>query len=252
MRQLPQVQTPQRAIMMDVFEPTAESSSPRPGVVLIHGGGWRNGSPSQFHDHAQRLADKGYVAVCIGYRLSQEAMWPAQLEDCWAGWRRVIELADELGLDPARLGVAGSSAGAHLAAMLGVKPEPGKAIVRPACVAAVHGVFDCPRRPVAESLTSMLGPIASSRAAWEDASPLQYVDGQSPPMLLTHTEDDPVVPFDQTQVMVEALVAASRPVEFMPTPGSGHGFVYNLENEWAQRVWPVVERWLDRWLVETP
>ena len=58
--------------------------------------------------------------------------------------------------------------------------------------------------------------------------------------------EDPIVPYEQSRLLVDALVRAGRPVQFIPSPGSGHGFIYNSEHPWTVRIWPAVVNWLNR------
>jgi len=106
---------------------TARVTAGCPAVLFIHGGGWRNGFPSQFFWHAREAASRGYVAASIEYRLSGEATFPAALEDCHAAADYLESHAAELGVDPTRIAAFGSSAGGHLAAFLGVTASPADA-----------------------------------------------------------------------------------------------------------------------------
>jgi dipeptidyl aminopeptidase/acylaminoacyl peptidase len=78
------------------------------------------------------------------------------------------------------------------------------------------------------------------------------VDADTAPTLLIHDPGDETVPYDQSVILADALMAAARPMRFLPSPGSGHGFVYNPQNAWAQRVWPVAVAWLDDHLLDAP
>lgn len=236
---------------MDVWAPDAVGL--RPGVLFIHGGGWSAGRRSQFSSHARRLAQEGYVAASADYRLSGVAPWPAALEDCQCAMRWLRVHAAELGLDPARVGAFGSSAGGHLAACLGVRDERQDGVSsRAQCVVDVHGIHDFPSlhfKVILECAATFLGGDLRARPeAWADASPIRFVDASTAPMLLIHAPDDPTVPFDQSEALAAALIKAGRPCEFIRTPGSGHGFIYNLEGEWSQKVWPLAGKWLAAWL----
>ena len=98
----------------------------RPVLLWIHGGGWRGGSRSE-ECPALPLLDSGYVVASIDYRLSQQAPWPAQLYDAKAAVRWLRAHAEVLRLDTARVVAWGTSAGAHVAAMLGVT-SPGDSL----------------------------------------------------------------------------------------------------------------------------
>ena len=123
---------------------------------------------------------------------------------------------------------------------------------RAQCVVDVHGIHNflaLPPNVLSECNTAFLGGTAKEKPeAWKDASPVTFVDGQSAPVMLTHDPNDPTVPYEQSVSFAATLMNAGRPVEFLPTPGSGHGFVYNPENAWTQRLWPHAVAWLSGWL----
>ena len=102
------------------------SGAPRPGIVWIQGGGWRNkaGEGKVLWRHAAHLAALGYPGANLTYRLAPGHRFPAQLDDVRAGVRWVRRHAAELGIDPQRLGAAGESAGGHLAALLATTDAP--------------------------------------------------------------------------------------------------------------------------------
>jgi dienelactone hydrolase len=91
----------------------------RPVIAYIHGGGWRAGSKDGHKLDAIEAAKRGYVAVSIGYRFAPAHLFPAQIEDVKCAIRWLRANADELGIDPERIGAIGYSAGAHLSMMLG-------------------------------------------------------------------------------------------------------------------------------------
>ena len=113
---------------LDLYTPRSLnlSSGKLPVVVWIHGGAWKSGSKkSGNHPHRipEIVATQRYAGVSIGYRLSQDIKWPAQIHDCKAAIRWLRGNAKALGLDPDRIGVWGSSAGGHLASMLGTTKD---------------------------------------------------------------------------------------------------------------------------------
>lgn len=247
-------------LQMDIFRPP-DCAGIRPAVLCIHGGGWHGGDRRQFHWHARQLALDGFVAACVAYRLTGTAVWPAAFDDCQRAVRWLRKQAGELALDPGRIGVLGSSAGGHLAAFLGVREtrdecDPALAGIssRVGCVVDVHGLHDLPAltsHRVAGLCAQFLGgSFEQASEAWADASPVRFVDERSAPMLLVHAPDDPSVPYDQSLRLAMALIGAGRPVEFMPVPGAGHGFVYNPDGPWTRKVWPVARAWLRRFLEE--
>ena len=232
----------------------------RPGVLFVHGGGWTGGGRHQFQWHARDMAKRGFVAATMSYRLAPMAQHPAQLDDCQRAMRWMRKHAVEIGLDPARLGAFGSSAGGHLVACLGVRdtrddsdPDLQGVSSKANCVVDIHGVHDLPAlltqgKLVETSIKFTGGKYDEKKELWEDASPQRFVDGTSAPMLILHDPADPLVPYAQSVDFAHALIAAARPVLFVPAPGAGHGFVYSPLNPWTQRIWPDAVAWLTRHL----
>ncbi|MCE9591568.1 MAG: alpha/beta hydrolase [Planctomycetes bacterium] len=248
-------------LRLDLYLPAMPVARPAPCVVFVHGGGWNKGARTAFHWHARQMANLGFVAASVGYRLSGTAKYPAALDDCQRAVRWLRKHAEEFGIDTARFGAMGSSAGGHLVACLGVREtrDDSDAELRGLsskvqCVVDVHGVHDIPLLSGShlekECLIEFLGgPLAECRTAWEDASPIRFVDTDSAPTMIIHDPGDSVVPYDDSAKFAAALIAAHRPVEFMPAPGAGHGFVYGPQGEWTKKVWPVALVWLRRFLL---
>ena len=224
-------------------------------VVLVHGGGWSGGTRDAFIWHTHQLAREGYVACTIDYRLSGTAPYPAALVDCQSALKWVRNRADRFAIYPSRVGVVGSSAGGHLVACLGVRDDEDPVSARANCVVDIHGIHDfipigkSGTSPVNQSTAFLGGPLAARPDVWADASPALQVDADTAPMLLLHDPGDTLVPYDQSIILANALMQAARPMRFLPTPGSGHGFVYNPENAWTRKVWPTVVNWLNQHLL---
>ncbi len=243
-------------LVLDLYRPAGEGR--RPGLVFVHGGGWRAGSREHFAWHAEEAARLGYVAVSIDYRLIDQALWPAALDDCQRAVRWLRSRADELGLDPDRVGAYGSSAGGHLVACLGVRETRAASgdgldgfSSRVSCVIDIHGVHHFPSMGGTgwePSVALLGGGPDECPDAWRDASPIEFVDQQSAAILLVHDPGDPVVPYEQSVAFAAALMRAGRPVEMLPVPGAGHGFTYGPQNAVQQQVWPVALAWLARHL----
>ena len=106
---------------LDIYLPTKPNhDKPLPVVVWIHGGAWRGGDKASGFGQLRKFVASGdYAGISVGYRLTGEASWPAQIHDCKAAIRWIRGNAKQYNLDPDRIGVWGSSAGGHLVAMLG-------------------------------------------------------------------------------------------------------------------------------------
>jgi acetyl esterase/lipase len=169
----------ERSLKLDIYQPTQRRADPLPALVWIHGGGWRGGDKSSGGRLSGLVATGDYVGFSVGYRLSAEAIWPAQIHDCKAAIRWIRANAKQYGIDPDRIGVWGSSAGGHLASLLGtsgdIEPLEGSCGApnmssRVACVVDFCGPTDMVifRHPAADLLFGSKPPDerqAEARAA---------------------------------------------------------------------------------------
>jgi acetyl esterase/lipase len=214
----------------------AKDDTPRPVIVWIHGGAWRAGSKDGCP--ASPFVEQGYAVASINYRLSQHAVFPAQIEDCKAAIRWLRAHAKDYHLDPDRIGVWGASAGGHLVALLGasgdVKELEGKGgnldqSSRVQCVVDFFGPTDflqIPGRqndPKAPEAQLIGGPVQENKEKAARANPITYVTRDDPPFLIVHGEEDRTVPIGQSQLLDEALKKANVQSTFIRVPGAGHG-----------------------------
>lgn len=249
-RDIPYAGTTNPRQMLDLLLPkTPTNDKPLPVIAWIHGGGWRGGSKAGGLGRvAPYVATGRYAGVSIGYRLSGEKTWPAQIHDCKAAIRWIRANAKKHNFDPDRIAVWGSSAGGHLVAMLGTSGDvkdidgelgPHKGVSsRVACVLDWYGptdflqmdahalegarlVHDAPESP--ESLL-VGGPIRENKDRVAHASPLTYVTKDDPPFLIAHGTADPLVPCHQSELLAAALRKAGCDVTFIKMTGGGHGF----------------------------
>lgn len=227
-----------QTILATVFRPREKSEHPRPGIVFIHGGGWRSGQT--YNTFGAWLAERGYVVASIGYRLSTEAKWPAQIEDCKLGVRWLRANAEKYGVDPNRIGTYGTSAGGHLAACLGIMQDSPElegtggwegTSSRVSAVVALSPPADLtadwlPGSPPPQWVEDLLGvPRDSNPELWKQASPAQNVQPGTPPFFIAHGENDTHVPFaSQGEKLRDALTAAGTTVEWIPVKNGQHGF----------------------------
>lgn len=193
----------EHALQMDLYLPSKPGAAPLPAIVFVHGGGWESGTRAEFAPMAIRMAQQGFAAATISYRLSPEAKYPAAIHDVKAALRWVRMHASEYGIDPARIAVGGGSAGGQIASLAGVTngmarfdPDAGPGAVSSAAQAIVNidglSDFTSPvarenednpaKRPTAAGAW-LGGSYAGNEAAWRDASPTFYVNAQTPPIL---------------------------------------------------------------------
>jgi acetyl esterase/lipase len=239
---LPYAATSDPRQMVDVFVPKKPSvKGPLPVIAYVHGGGWSTGHRVMGRAQLMNLVNSGrYAAVSIGYRLSWQAPWPAQIHDVKAGIRWVRANAAKYGFDPKRICAFGPSAGGHLVAQLGTtngdaaaEGKIGNNLRQSSnvqCVIDMMGPTDLRSRAASgvgggDSATMpLLGGKASDKPQLAaDASPLTHVDRSDVPFLIIHGTKDPVVNFQQSVELDKALRQAGVPVIFIPVEGGGHG-----------------------------
>ncbi len=111
-----------RPLVLDLYRPKG-LRQPVPGLVFVHGGGWKGGSKSDYRIYGEMFAQRGYVVASVEYRLSDEAKYPAAVHDVKAAVRWMRANAETLQVIPDRIGIAGGSAGGHLAMMIGYSSD---------------------------------------------------------------------------------------------------------------------------------
>jgi acetyl esterase/lipase len=213
---------------LDVYKPTERGTGLGPAVILIHGGGWTDFDKSTMRGMGQFLARFGFVAFSVDYRLfnGTDNPWPAQLDDVQRAVRWVRANAAKYGVNPDCIGAFGHSAGAQLAALLGMvdtrdnsDPTLAKFSSRVQAVVDVSGPTDFTTARVPEDtafLARFFGGDYSKRSeVWRDASPADHVSKQDAPFLIVHGTQDDNVPIAQAQELFEKLQAAGVPVAFI-------------------------------------
>jgi len=236
----------ERPLKLDLVLPRKSSEKPLPAIVFIHGGAWRAGDKAGGVWNVIRFVASGnYVGASVGYRLTGEAIWPAQIHDCKAAIRWLKANAKKYNLDPNRIGVWGSSAGGHLVSLLGTSGDvkelegncgsPGQSS-RVACVVDFCGPSDflefakakrtaLPSPADAKSPESILlgGPVEEKKDVARQASPVTYASADDPPFLIVHGTEDPIVPPQQAELLHAALKKAGASPVLLKVHGAGHG-----------------------------
>ena len=236
-----------KSLKLDLYLP--EGQGPFPLIIWIHGGGWTSGNKSLSSDSPQvRQTARGYAVASINYRLSQEAKFPAQIEDCKAAVRWLRAHATQYNLDPSRIAAWGSSAGGHLAALMGTSADVSD-------LEGDEGNLDYSSR--VQAVVDWFGPIdllnmSSDSLSFpcnlidhnsvfspeslligcaiqtcpdktERANSINYVSADDPAFLIMHGTDDCLVGPTQSQRLYNALTAAGVEAGLKFIEGAGHG-----------------------------
>lgn len=216
-------------------------------VLFIHGGAWRVGRKDQPNPTLWAITQAGFVSIAISYRMSQEAIFPAQIADCKEAIRWIRAHAVELNTDAEKIGVWGMSAGGHLAALLGtsggVNELNGTEIQvagssRVQAVVDLYGATDLiklmqQRRATPYGRADLMGDrapenqliggdVLQNQLLAQTASPMAYVTPDDPPFLIIQGDKDEVVPKEQSQMLFDALKAEGVPAQLKIIKGMKH------------------------------
>jgi pectinesterase len=231
----------QRRLKLDLYlPPKSDRPGNVPGIIVVQSGEWLLGDKTFFGDVAGNLAMERFVVASIEYRTSNEATFPAAIQDLKAAVRWLRAHAAAYGVRPDAIGAIGGSAGAHLAAMLatsgGVTEFEGtggnsgvSSDVQ--AVVAMGGAYDLHWKDglgpkFARAVTGFTGEPPEAQAdAIVAASPVTYVSSRSAPLLLMHSRTDPDVPFEQSEEMERQYRGVGAPVVLKAIEAPGvHAF----------------------------
>jgi acetyl esterase/lipase len=221
---------------LDLYVPQRKDGGKPPLVIWIHGGGWALGSKNNIGNCRWVLAE-GYALASVGYRLTDVAAHPAQLNDCKTALRWLKENADQYGYDASRIVVWGASAGGHLVALLGTTGNPTDPAddiagvvdwFGPAELLTMQAQRTLPTRLNADapdSFESRLvgGPLQERRNVATSASPVTHVTADDAPFLIMHGDKDALVSISQSRTLNKKLTAAGVESELVVLEGAGHG-----------------------------
>jgi acetyl esterase/lipase len=233
-------------LAMDLYMPSASyTEEPAPIILYIHGGGlWgdRNlyglGARQANHKGAlfiplqKQLNEQGFVVASIDYRLPPGTPWPASIEDAKCAVRFLRAYAAELGIDPNRIGVWGSSGGGHLSSLLGLTgPEDGfdrgQYLDQSSAVQAVvdmFGLADLNDFKNADPFAQFIlrNAFGTSIEVFRSASPISYITSGAPPFLILHGTKDTMIPPRQSDELMQKLKNAGVPVTLIKVEGAEH------------------------------
>lgn len=222
------------------------SQTPRPAMILIHGGGWEYGSRIDFTQAAVEIAKQGYAVFAIDFRQSREGenIWPAPLIDIQRSVRWVRQSAQRFTINTDQVIAFGTSSGGHLASMLAHintidnSDESLKAYSSKVnAVVSYAGPSDLTQdfrsykyiddRTIQDIVDQLLGkPYAENRHIAAEASPILHITKHSAPHLLIHGDQDKLVHCSQSKLYHAALQKAKVPSSLLILPNTGH-FVKN-------------------------
>jgi acetyl esterase/lipase len=235
--------------VLDIVQPAGPSLADRPGVIVIHGGVWVEGSKEDMLElFCLPFVRHGMVVANVEYRLAKSAPAPAAVNDVLKAAQWFHDHAAQYKVDPKRMIAMGGSAGAHLAllaAMTGASTDLGPTTK----IAAVIDFFG-----IADVADQIAGPHQQPYAvAWipeqpgrmelaKRLSPITYVRKGLPPILVLHGDADSTVPLEQSVALVKELKAAGDDAELITVRGGHHGFT-PMEME---QVWPQIFQWMKK------
>ena len=245
---------------LDLVVPEDAGVDPLPCVLYIHGGGWRGGDLTDHREDLRILAAHGFAVASLGYRLSGEARWPAQIVDCQCAVRWLRAHAVKYRIDPDLIAVFGGSAGGHLAALMGLVPDdcfaepqtytayggPPRAVITAAGPSDLSDTVFLDHFPEIETcVEALLGfsPREHPEAA-RSASPIAHVHHRAPPFCVAHGSCDRAVHVSQAIALGSALAEAGADPEIWIAQGVDHGFDPGRETE----AWDRARDFLDRHL----
>lgn len=219
-------------VLLDAYYPRLAGAR-WPAVVFIHGGGWTGGdktAPANSGPLFNALREAGFLVFSVNYRLAPAFQFPAMIEDVKCAIRYLRAHAADYNLDPGRIGVWGSSAGGHLAALLATADtaagfDSGQYLDQSSRVQAgislfgptdLTVIFPGGYEPLASLVFGRFDPFL--------ASPVAYVSSDDPPFLMIHGEADTLVPISQSEILLERLQAAGVPAALIRVANAQHGF----------------------------
>ena len=232
-------------LKLDVYRP--RGAKRRPAVLVIHGGGWRGGDKSAWASEGRFLAENGYVAFVVNYRLACENRrnplcgyhHPAQYRDVRRALRWIHARGRSYGADRRRVAALGGSAGAHLSLLLGTKGTGTKRVVAVVSWSAPTNLVAIAPVPVVQNYIGCSYAVCPRK--YEDASPILHVTPEDAPAYLANSSRESVPSVFATE-MARELTEAGVPNQLRILPGRRHSKAF------AADVWPDTLRFLRRYV----
>ena len=216
-------------LRLDILRPEPQPAARMPVVIELHTGAWTYGEKDA--ERNRLFAEHGFFTASVDYRLSGAATFPAQIEDVKMAVRWLRAQADTYGLEPARMGVWGLSAGGHLAALLGLagdrdtpeaEPRVDTYSAQVQAVATIAAPTDIVHLNGEFEPLLLGGPVAERAELARLASPVAFVTPAAPPFLIVHGTHDERVPFQQAILLNDMLLGVGADVTLVPIAGGDH------------------------------
>lgn len=237
--------------VLDLYQPKEASKEKRPGVIVIHGGGWVGGSrEGQVQPFVLRYLEKGFVVANVEYRLAKAAIAPAAVSDALSATQWFFKNAGKYNVDKKRVVVTGGSAGGHLALMVGMTPKSAKLGPKSDVAAVVnfYGITDVSDQLAGPNMrkyavTWLPDDTPGRLELASRVSPITHVRDGLPPILTIHGDADETVPYEHGTNLTRALQAEGVTAEMVPVPQGKHGFPKEtLDRLYEQHIWPFLQR----------
>lgn len=234
-KDIPYLTTGGKVLHLDVYTHVDAAKAPAPVLIHFHGGGWARGARPESWTGFRPYLAAGMSVVTVQYRLAGEASAPAAVQDARCALHWVGANAAEYGFDTSRIIVSGTSAGAHLALMVGLLPTDNdidldqcKGAPKAAAILDFFGPTDLTMRAGANdkrhpTIANWIGAASDARAMERKMSPVNWLTPTSPPIFIAHGDADPVVPVTQSIDLKQRLDTLSVPSDLFIAAGGGHG-----------------------------
>jgi acetyl esterase/lipase len=257
-------------LTMDALIP--ETNSKNIGVIFIVSASFRSGKNATLEEEgtrrrqhwAQGLLNGGYTLFLVRHGSTPRYFIPEMITDIRRAIRFIRLRAKDYGVDPNRIGISGASSGGHLALMAALTADDGKPDAkdpvermscRPQAVVAWFapsdlinyggeaGYKDAKRLLRPTIFQEMLGNVTDLESQLKSISPINFVTGSAPPLLMIHGDADRLVPVQQSQVLKTKYEELKRPVRLIVQPGAPHTYWLGIEKNY-----PAIWEWFDQYL----
>jgi acetyl esterase/lipase len=237
-----------KSLQLDIYKPR-NLTEPAPLLVFVHGGGWKGGKRSDYLVYLVDFAKKGYITATVSYRLKNDSIYPACVQDVSDAMHFLFSNAGKYGYDPDRVAMIGGSAGGHLVLMttydfkeptipldstyLATRPHKVKAVVD------IYGPVDM-TTPYAQTqglVTGFIGhPYSEKPELYWEASPAKYLrEGLQPTLIFQGTSDN-LLPQSQSDTLKARLDRLGVPAEYYKLPLWPHAMDIALRpNQYMQK-----------------